>query len=539
MDDVHCIPFRQTGYFSKLICDYLDQNESLKGFYNRFPHVDSFQAQIEEKSSFPAENREVLVSSLKHQYQDIETEELVLQNLELLNNKDTYTITTGHQLCLFTGPLYFIYKIVSAVNTCAILKKQYPSKNFIPVYWMASEDHDFAEINHINYAGGRIVWDREASGPVGRLHTDSLREVLSEFKDVLGPGKKAKFILDVLEQAYLGNENLAKATRYLVNYLFADHGLVVIDADDAKLKSLAVPYFEKDLFANKAFQHVNETSAKLEEQYFNQIHAREINLFYIKDKLRERIESNDDKWQVLNTQIQWDEAGLRKELEENPERFSPNVVLRPLYQEVILPNLAYIGGGGELAYWFQLKGMFDQFQIPFPMLMLRNSVLGISERQSLKLEKIGLKVDQLFKRLHEILNDFAAQSAPVNPELDEYHQMLESMFNDLEAVANLTDKSMLGAVNAQRQKQLNGLENLKKKLLRAEKRKNGDLMERIETLHAELFPKAGLQERHDNFISYYLDYGDDWLNNLYGQLDPLKFEFTVAKWKSKSEIAVK
>ena len=532
MDDVHCIPFRQTGYFSNLICDYLDQKESLKGFYHRFPNKDSFKAQIEEKSGFPAQNRAVLVKSLKAQYASLKSSDLVSRNIDLLKESNTYTVTTGHQLCLFTGPLYFIYKIVSAVNSCEQLSQQYPEQNFVPVYWMASEDHDFPEINHINYSGGRISWERDASGPVGRLTTESLKPVLEELQDLLGPGHNAQNVYKILEDAYLGHSNLADATRYLVDKLFSDKGVIVIDADDPDLKSLAISYFEKDLFDNEAFQYVNEASKKLEESYFNQIHPREINLFYIKDGLRERIEKNEGHWQVLNSDIQWNEEKLRKELNDHPERFSPNVVLRPLYQEVILPNLAYIGGGGELAYWFQLKHMFDQFHVPFPMLMLRNSVLGISNRQKAKLDKMGIGLDQMFKPLHQIQNDFAAQSAPVDPELDDYHKMLEQMFNDLEAVANLTDRSMLGAVNAQRQKQLNGLEKLKKKLLRAEKRKNSDLMERIQIIHSELFPKSGLQERHDNFIAYYLEYGDAWLKGLYEQLDPFKFEFTVASWSN-------
>lgn len=534
MDDVHCIPFKETGYFSRLICDYLDQDQKIKPFYSNFSNLASFKSQLEEKSSFSMENREVLKSSLLDQYKrlaepNVKTDKS-LKNIELLGKANTYTITTGHQLCLFTGPLYFIYKIVSAVNLCEKLKKAYPETNFVPIYWMASEDHDFAEINHINFEGGRINWNEEAAGPVGRLNTSNLKPILEDLIENLGLGENAEKLYKILEKAYLSHSNLADATRSLVHELFGNKGLVILDADDVHLKRLAIPYFHNDLVKHEPNEVVKATSTKLGDLYFNQIHPREINLFYIQDGLRERIEREGDKWMVLNTSIVFTKNELENELNSYPERFSPNVVLRPFYQELVLPNLAYIGGGGELAYWFQLKDMFDHFKVPFPILQLRNSVLGISSKQYKKLEKLGLKLELLFKPIHEIQNTFAKESAPIDPSMDKYRAQIEQIFKELEEVALLTDRSMLGAVNAQQHKQLKGLDNLKKKLLRAEKRKNSDFMERIADLHLELFPNSGLQERHDNFMEYYLEYGDQWIEKLYQQLDPLKLEFSVVKW---------
>ena len=534
MDDVHCIPFRETGYFSGLICDYLDQKKGLNTFYKYFPELGNFKKQIAEKERFPIANRAVLSKALEKQYEGLINADTSIQssleNIQLLKKTNTFTVTTGHQLSLFTGPLYFIYKIVSAINLSESLKQAYPTDNFVPVYWMASEDHDFAEINHIRLYGGKLSWNEEAKGPVGRLKTASIQPVIKELENLLGPSTNADFILNVLRKAYLEHDNLADATRYLVHHLFGDKGLVIIDADDKELKRLVTPYFEKDLFEHLPQQEVDRTSERLAENYFNQVNAREVNLFYIQNGLRERIEKEGDKWKVLNSSIEWTKAELKQALENEPEAFSPNVILRPLYQEVILPNLAYIGGGGELAYWFQLKDMFDAFGVPFPMLMLRNSVLGISPSQISKMDKLGLKHQDLFQPVHKIQDQFASESAPIDPEMDEYHKMLEKMFNDLETVANLTDKSMLGAVNAQRQKQLNGLENLKKKLLRAEKRKNSDLMDRIAYLHNELFPNGSLQERHDNFLVYYKEYGALWLEKLFKALDPLDYRFISMKW---------
>ncbi len=531
MDDTHCIPYRSTGYFSKLICDYLDQKPELQHLYHRFPSLENFEDQIEEKSGFERANRELLQRQLQQQYQGFEITEALQNNLENLANSKTFTITTGHQLNLFTGPLYFFYKIVSVINLCKRLKQQYPDYDFVPVYWMATEDHDFAEINHINRDGGRLVWDREASGPVGRLKTDSLAPVLDRLEELSGPGTRTKHLLKILRTAYLQQANLAQATRYLVHHFFAHEGLVIVDGDDVELKKVMIPYFEKDLLENLSSAAVKTTTDWLSDNYFEQVHARDINLFYIKEGLRERIESDGKVWQVLNTDIRWNRSELLEELQNHPERFSPNVILRPLYQEVILPNLAYIGGGGELAYWLQLKTLFNKVAVPFPMLILRNSALLYTNRQEQKLSKLGLEIQDLFQPLHQIKGKLAAETAPVNPALEPYQSKLQKMFDELEEVAHLTDKSMLGAVNAQRQKQLNGLDKLRKKLIRAEKRKHSDTMQRLEDLYLQLFPGGGLQERHDNFIQYYEEYGEAWLEKLMQSLNPLDFRFTLIRQK--------
>ncbi len=533
MGDIDCISYRDTGYFSELICDYLEQKPELQNFYNRFPTLENFQSQIEEKGNFPTENREVLVQVLKQQYellqkQDLNTE-ASLFNIQLLSELNTFTVTTGHQLNIFTGPLYFLYKIVNTINLARKLQSAYPGYHFVPVYWMASEDHDFEEINFINLKGKRFQWQREFAGPVGRFDTQSIKPVIDELEALLGPGSRAAELTRLFRRCYMNNKNLADATRQVVHELFGAEGLVIIDGDDPQLKKLAALFFERDLFGESIHAKVEESTNKLEELYFGQVHPREINLFYIKDNLRERIEKKGDQWLVLNTKLFFSENELRRELENHPERFSPNVVLRPLYQELILPNLAYIGGGGELAYWLQLKDMFDHLAVPFPMLVLRNSVLWVDAKRQRKLSELGLQVVDLFQPLHELKKKYVKTHAPVDPELDPYEKKLKQMFDDLEEVANLTDRSMLGAVNAQRQKQLNGLENLKKKLIRAEKRRQSESMDKLEKVYFSLFPNESLQERHNNLSPYFCEYGEDFIQILFRKLDPLDFRFRIIK----------
>ena len=528
MIEAECTPlaFSETGYFSSLILDYLAEKPELKSLYHRFPSVNAFKEQIEEKSIFPDQNRKVLHEVLTDQYKDLEGEK-VHENIRLLQQSNTFTITTGHQLNIFTGPLYFVYKILSVVNLVEKLKKEYPSQNFVPVYWMASEDHDFAEINHINMAGGRLSWPLEAKGATGRLSTTGMQQVVAQLEELLEPSDASEELLQVFKDAYCSEKSLAQATLQIVHKLFASYGLVVVDADHAALKHLAVDHFKADLFEHRAHKRCEQASAYLRENYTEQVHIREINLFYLKDDLRERIEKQEDKYVVLNTDIVFTHQQVLQELEEHPERFSPNVVLRPLYQEVILPNLSYTGGGGELAYWLQYKSLFEVSGIPFPILILRNSALLATAKQDEKAKKMGLQLVDLFGKLPDVKKKWVQQHAEVDTGLSAYERRIENIFNELEEVAHLTDKSMLGAVNAQRQKQLNGLQNLKKKLIRAEKRQHSDHMQRIEKLFYELFPNGSLQERHNNISIWYGRYGKQLITEIKNCFDPLDFRFSV------------
>ncbi len=296
-----CITYQNSGYFSKLIVDYLDEKSELQSLYNRFPKIENFQAQIEEKASnFPIENRIILVESLEKQYQNFVISEATSTNIQLLRDSKTFTITTGHQLNLFTGPLYFLYKIVSTINLCKELKSVHPEFNFVPVYWMATEDHDFDEINYFNFKNQTIRWNRESFGPVGRLSTDGLEEVFETFSKELGLGINADFIRELFKKSYLEHSNLADATRFLANELFKNEGLVILDGDSHVLKNLFIPFAKKELLEQTSFEKVNETLPKLVD-YNIQVNPREINLFYIEDNLRERIIFEDSVYKVNNT----------------------------------------------------------------------------------------------------------------------------------------------------------------------------------------------------------------------------------------------
>ncbi len=521
------IPFKNTGFFSKTMLDYLEESPKIQPFYSNFSNIEGFKKQLNQKRSFSISHRQTLVSALKEQYKGSNVSEATQQNIEVLASENTFTITTGHQLNLFTGPLYFLYKIVSAINLCEELRAQFPEESFVPVYWMASEDHDFEEINFFNFDGKKVQWNSHQTGAVGRFSTEGLDHVLEVFSEHLGTSKNAQYLAQLFKEAYIEHTNLTAATRYIANELFGEYGLVIVDGDDQELKKEFVPYITKELTEQFSYTKVSETISSLENDYKIQVNPREINLFYLEDSLRERIVLEDGVYKVNSTDISWSLEDLLAEVNEFPERFSPNVILRPLYQEVILPNLCYIGGGGELAYWLELKSMFESVDIPFPILLLRNSVQVVSEKQAKKLGNLGLSIEDIFIKQNNLIEQKVLENSETKVDFTNQKQFLQEQFETLRVLAEKTDVSFVGAVNAQEKKQTKGLENLEKRWLRAEKRRQQDLVERITALQNEILPNQSLEERQRNFSEYYLAYGTDFIKVLKENLRPLQLEFTV------------
>lgn len=525
------LPSKDTGYFSTLICHYLDKNKSLSPFYNHFPNLNGFKLQIEEKKNSigtGSESRQILVSALKKQYQKVNTSKKSLQNIDLLINQNTFTVTTGHQLNLFTGPLYFLYKIITVINLAKELKEAYPTKNFVPIYWMATEDHDFEEINYFNFKDKKIKWERPFGGAVGHLSTKGLEDVFKEFSKNLSHHQFANELKTLFKTAYLQHDNLADATFYLANELFKIYGLVIIDADNKALKGMFSNIFKDELINETCYNAVSKSAEALSAlNYKVQVNPRKINLFYLLKNKRERIVFEKGKFKVLNSSLIFSKEEILNEVDKHPERFSPNVLMRPLYQEHILPNLAYIGGGGELAYWLEMKTYFEKVGVKFPILLLRNSVLVVQKKQVLKLKKLKVNINQLFLKQPKLIKEVVKEISVLKIDFSEQKLLLQKMFKDLKELSNKTDKSFIGAVKAQEHKQIKGLEKLEKRLLRAQKRKYVELTNRIIEIQNQLFPNHSLQERYNNFSEIYLEIGPDFIPLLAKHLKPLALEFGV------------
>ncbi len=518
------IPYANTGYFGKIVLDYLIGADALKPFYNRSPEIASFEGQMQEKQASYT-HRAALKTAIQNQYSRAKIKS---ESIEILGRENTFTITTGHQVCLFTGPLYFIYKIVSAINTCKTLAEKYPDHNFVPVFWMATEDHDFEEANHFYLPSGKIAWENGQSGAVGRMNTTGLNELAAAIKENLGIGYDAGALISLFEQAYVKHSTIADATRFLVHQLFGKYGVVSIDGDDPQLKKLSVEAFRKELLEGLSAKAMIPTNEALADHYDLQVHAREINLFYLDDQLRERIVRREDgNFEVLRTDKVFSEKEILAALETHPERFSPNVILRGLYQEMILPNLAYIGGGGELAYWFQLKGVFETFEVPFPILMLRNSAMVIDRSLGALMKELDLKAEDLFLPITDLENRLVKSHSEIKLNLDESRGKVEAAFLEMENKLKQINPQLERSVGSGYARTDRIIANLEKKMLRAERKKQEIVLGKLDKIRQSLFPRNGLQERNMNFAVLYLGLGADFVDILLDQLQPFDQEFSV------------
>lgn len=521
------IPYNQTASFSKIVADYLNGAESLRSFYDQPPTTEGIQAKLAQRKT-KQPDRQLLVKVLEQQYNEMEVSAAVKQNIESLLSPNTFTVTTAHQPNLFTGPLYFIYKILHAIKLAAAFKKQMPEHNFVPVYYMGSEDADFAELAHTYVDGKKIEWKKEQSGAVGRMIVDkTLVQLIDELEGQLSVEGRGEEVIAFLRKAYVNGKTIQDATFELINELYGAYGLVVLIPDHPLLKGQMKDLFADDLFAAKPFQIVQQTSARIDEEYHAQAYPREINLFYLKDNIRERIEKKEDRFYVLNTEIFFDEDGLRKELDEHPERFSPNVILRGIFQETILPNLVFIGGGGELAYWLQLKDLFAVYDVSYPVLVLRNSFLVIEEKWKKKIERLGITIEELFLPTDLLIKKLVKEKAEHPVSLNGNFESAVALYERIQKQATKVDMTLSQHVAAIQARSLKALQELEKKMLRAEKRKHADLQNQVEKIKTALFPNDGLQERVENFSLFYAKWGRSFIEELYKHSLTLEQVFTV------------
>jgi bacillithiol synthase len=506
------ISFEDVPGFSPLFLDYIKQKPDLNSFYEYTPDLEGIKKAI-AKRSFCTEHRSILVESLKTQYSGLS----LPSNVQLLAQENTFTVTTGHQLNLATGPLYVIYKIVSTINLAKQLQATFPDYNFVPVYWMASEDHDFDEINHFTLFGKKYEWATEQTGAVGRMHLSEVLELIESVPQ----------LLPEIKEAYSKAKTLAEAVRYYMHTLFGSEGLVCLDADSPALKALFIPVMESEIEHQLSITALNATGVALQQAgYKQQLNGREINLFYLDSNIRERIVFENNSYKILNTDLQFTPQELLDLLRHKPENFSPNVVLRPLYQENILPNIAYLGGPSECTYWLQLKEVFAVHNVSFPVVLPRNFALYVSASNAQKLSKNKLELQELFQGEQTIKELFLKRNATelvdFNKEKDLFNKLLENYLQKAISV----DKSLEGAVLAERQKTLVSFENLEKRIKKSEEKRYETGLNQVYAVKSKLFPEGEPQERVDNFMSISLN-NPLFIECLFHNFNPLEFNYLI------------
>ena len=530
------IPYSATGVFSTLVNDYISGNGTARDYVPYTPNLEGIKKAIQERK-FSAIQRQTLVSVLENQYQILGTIkeeknkaafEKVQENIVLLKNDNCFAVTTAHQPNLFTGPLYFFYKIIHVIKLAAKLKAQFPDNDFVPIYYMGSEDADLAEVGSYCIDGAKHQWKTKQTGAIGRMLVDDhllqLLQNLEGYWTVKPDGKEA---LAIIKAAYKKGNTINEATLQMVHLFFGQYGLVVVQPDDAKLKSLFVEVMQKELTTKFSHTAIQPTLKSLSENYHVQSEGRAINLFYLKDATRNRIEKTGELFSVVDTNIQFTQAEIIQELQAHPDRFSPNVILRGAYQETIIPSVVFVGGGGELAYWMELKNVFEQAGVDYPVIILRNSFLFINDKQAKQWASLEFNIETLFNSTQALEIAFVKTQSVENLVLTEHIASLTDLYkliqqDVIKIDSSLGDHALNLSVQAQKKLAL-----LEKKMIRAEKRKQHTSLARIHSIKSELFPDNNLQERVENFSNWVGDFGWSWVEAILNNSNSVDASFTI------------
>jgi bacillithiol biosynthesis cysteine-adding enzyme BshC len=524
---LHYENYEDIPYFSQTDLAYIGHHPDLREFYAYEPTSESISDVVSARKQFPV-NRELLWKTIEHQYSNLEVAVPVTKNI--IADVNTFTVTTAHQPTLLTGPLYHIYKIANVIRLCRDLNTRYPHQKFIPVFVMSGEDHDWAEVNHFHLFGKRFEWRREAGGAVGHFNLSGLDELINEVNELFTHSPFGPYIQDILSACFERAINYGHFHRLLISKIFEGHGLVILNLDDPDLKRSFIPVFEKEIRERFSLHTVRPTQSELEHKGFKvQAYCRDLNLFYMTKGVRERIDLSGNGFVRHDTGIIYTTDSLIEELHAQPESFSPNVILRPLYQEFILPNIAYIGGGGEIAYWLERKAQFKEAGVHYPMLIRRNSWHMLDSSTFHQMEKMGFTWKDMLHDVNAIVRYYLRKNSQSTIDFEEEIQLVRQAFSQLAGKAEKLDQTLSKAIQAEEVKQIKVFEHLGSRLLRSEKQLQDTQIRKIHKLKEKLFPANGLQERHENFLGYYAQYGPEWISDVIEGSDPFAEKFILAE----------
>lgn len=507
------LPIHQLPFFSSLIKDYLSQDKNLHSLYSFPPTPEGIKLSLDSKEENYSQ-RELLQIILQKNYGSIANLTLAeKENLERLK-QDGFAVTTAHQPCLFMGPLYTITKAISTIALAQKLNKELGENKITPIYVIGSEDHDKDELLHTYLFGKKYEWQTEQQGSVGGMKIDSLLlQLLDEWMNSFGNLPFANELKEIYRSAYTQGNTITQSTQSILRSLFASYGLIVLDLNLPEVKAMMVSVFTKELENNFSEKTLKPQLDFIAQHYTVQAPPRLINLFEYKDGQRIRIDEVD--------------ASLIEKLKNYPEKFSPNVILRPLMQQMALPSIANIGGGAEVAYWLQLKPIFDIEKIDFPVILLRDIFSPIDEKSWKKWTNEGLNEKDFFLSIDDLKKKIVLQNSSLENDFAEIEKQLIQNFSSLETIISSIDKSLIGSYESELVKLKKSLEMLYGKMIKAEKRKNEDGLNSLEKIKNKIFEGNLLIERKENFSSYYLRYGRTWLENMIAEANPLDNDWNL------------
>ncbi len=517
---------------SKLYSDYHTHFEKLAYFYSgNFREKSAWGKKIDQLKD-RSYDRNALLRILNDQNRDFHSGIKSLANIDLLGNDNTFAVVTGQQLGLFGGPLYTFYKAVTAVKLAYKLSADFPDYNFVPVFWLEGEDHDYEEINKIKFlSGGNELTEipyllggkplEKNIGATGSIVVDEhIKQFFVSVGSSLPQSDYSKALLELMHGYYKPGTSLLKAFAGFMNHVYEDSGLVFINSNHPELKRILSPLFLDEINNNsETSKLVIQRSVELEEQYHAQIKAKALNLFMFYKGGRHLIEPSDSgDYYLKNLRQRYTKEELTEIATATPELLSPNVVLRPICQDTLLPTIAYVAGPAEIAYFGQLKSVYDKHKIPMPIIFPRASVTLVEEKVLKVLEKYSLELVDLFGDVEPVLSRVSEQVSEVK--VDALFDMLNGRINEAVQEARYgiqqIDPTLGGAVDNTIGKFQQQLEVLKQKTQKAQQQKEEISLKQIRKAAMNIFPNGNFQEREISAVQYLNKYGPDfvkWIAN--------------------------
>lgn len=537
------INFSDIPKHQNLFLDYLYEFENVQEYYkHNFREKESYPAIFKSIRESRKDKQFDLSSIIKNQYSDLQNVSGNTQrNIELLNNENTIAVVTGQQVGILGGPLYTIYKIITAIRLANQCKDRYEAYKFVPVFWLEGDDHDFNEVrsinifdpenNVINLGYKQEIEDDDAKQSVGNIYFDeSLNEFLTQFEGSL---RNTDFKIDLLlklKSCYQTGKSFKQSFKELLFWLFDEYGLVIFDPQDPQVKSLLKPVFMKEI--NDFSTHTQKliaVSAELEEVYHAQVKVKPVNLFYHTDDGRYSVEPVDNIFKLRRKRKQFTKEEILTEIENSPERFSPNVLLRPICQDYIFPTGFYIAGPGEISYFAQVTPLYDFYKIVTPIVFPRSSVTLLEKNVAAALDKYDLTLNDIFLGLDELKEKVISGLSENN--LD---KVFEDILNDVELTFDklkenlfVVDKTLVDASTRYKERVTAVYNELKAKAVKAQESKHETTIRQLTRMSNLLYPLGNLQEREINFSYFYNKYGKDLIRKIYDDISISEFEHQI------------
>lgn len=502
------LPLSASGLLSPLMQALAQRDERVREVLGKVPDASGWAASVRARKTFPGFPVEV-ASAIRRQQAWLGFSPAQERNLLDLEQGRAFTVTTGHQLSVLGGPLFFFIKLAQVIRLSRFAEQMMPDCRVVPVFWMATEDHDLDEITRFRFFGHDLSMavPEGGLGAVGRLDAAvvaPLREALSAFRDV-------DAVLALWDRHYVSGRTLSQATRSLVQEVAGAEGLLVLDADDAALKACFAPWMRRELQEQGAQREVEEATRRLSELGLlpsgkGQVTARPINLFYLENLRRTRLVQAEFGVALNDGNKTWSQKEVEEELADHPERFSPNVVLRPLYQEVLLPNLAYVGGPGELSYWLQLTQLFDKEDVPMPLLVLRNSLVYQDFGTCNKWKKLPLGDWDWLLAESVLMEKLLEQAALPEDDFSSIDRSLDGVLDSLKDRLAHADASLGPWAEAEATRIRQQVEQMKGRYRKTRKSSQDLALQHIRKVQQKWLPGGALHERTDNLFQY----GSSW-----------------------------